>query len=166
MQIIIDFLKSDICVIAIAVIVLILVILFIANSIRLKNIQKKYKMFLDKLGTGKNIEEDLQKYIQKVELVENSNIELKKKCNKIEENIVECIQKVGIVRYTAFENIGSDLSFTLALLDKNDDGVVLNGIYSGDMSNIYAKPVKNGESTYTLSEQEKEAIQKAVSVIK
>ena len=166
MQIIIDFLKSDICVIAISVIVLILVILFIANSIRLKNIQKKYKMFLDKLGTGKNIEEDLQKYIQKVELVENSNIELKKKCNKIEENIVECIQKVGIVRYTAFENIWSDLSFTLALLDKNDDGVVLNGIYSGDMSNIYAKPVKNGESTYTLSEQEKEAIKKAVSVIK
>ena len=72
------------------------------------------------------------------------------------------ISKVGIVRYSAFRDTGSDLSFTLALLNKHNDGVVLNGIYSREMSNIYAKPIKNAESTYTLSNEEKQAIQKAL----
>ena len=53
---------------------------------------------------------------------------------------------------------------TLALLNKNNDGVVLNGIYSREMSNIYAKPIKNAESTYTLSNEEKEAIKRAVEI--
>ena len=74
-----------------------------------------------------------------------------------------CVQKIGIVRYSAFRDTGSDLSFALALLDEKNNGVVLNGIYSREMSNIYAKPVENGESTYTLSEEEKQAINKAIS---
>ena len=50
------------------------------------------------------------------------------------------------------------------MLDENNDGVVFNGIYSREMSNIYAKPVKNGVSEYTLSEEEKEAIRRAIEV--
>ena len=73
-----------------------------------------------------------------------------------------CMQKVGLVRYSAFKDTGSDLSFALAILDKYNDGIVLNGIYSREMSNIYAKPIKEGKSTYTLSEEEKEAIEKAI----
>ena len=67
-----------------------------------------------------------------------------------------------MIRYSAFKDTGSDLSFTLALLNKENTGVVLNGIYSRDMSNIYAKPVEKGVSTYTLSEEEKQAIEKAM----
>ena len=48
------------------------------------------------------------------------------------------------------------------MLDENNSGVVLNGIYSREMSNIYAKPVENGKSKYTISEEEMEAIEKAV----
>ena len=62
----------------------------------------------------------------------------------------------------AFKDTGSDLSFALALLNDNNDGVVLNGIYSREMSNIYAKPIKAGKSKYTISEQEQEAIDKAI----
>ena len=76
--------------------------------------------------------------------------------------MAKCIQKVGIVRYSAFKDTGSDLSFAVAMLDENNDGVVFNGIYSREMSNIYAKPVKNGVSEYTLSEEEKEAIRRAI----
>ena len=72
------------------------------------------------------------------------------------------IKKVGIVRYNAFKDTGSDLSFALALLNDNNDGVVLNGIYSREMSNIYAKPIKGGKSTYTISDKEQEAINKAI----
>ena len=75
---------------------------------------------------------------------------------------MKCIQKIGIVRYSAFKDTGSDLSFALALLDENNDGVVLNGIYSREMSNIYAKPIQNGKSTYTVSEEETQAISKAI----
>ena len=71
-------------------------------------------------------------------------------------------KKFGIYRYNAYKDTGSDLSFTLALLDENNDGVVLNGIYSREMSNIYAKPIKNGNSTYKMTDEEKEAIKRAI----
>jgi len=74
-----------------------------------------------------------------------------------------CIQKIGIYRYNAYQDTGSDLSFTLAILDESNNGVVLNGIYSREMSNIYAKAVEKGTSIHTLSEEEKEAIQKAIN---
>ena len=69
-----------------------------------------------------------------------------------------------MVRYSAFKDTGSDLSFAVAMLDENNDGVVFNGIYSREMSNIYAKPVKKGVSEYTLSEEEKEAIRRAIEM--
>ena len=71
-----------------------------------------------------------------------------------------------MVRYNAFRDTGSDLSFTLALLDENNNGVVLNGIYSREMSNIYAKPIENGKSTYTLSDEEQKAIERAINSTK
>ena len=75
--------------------------------------------------------------------------------------MAKCIQKVGIVRYNAYKDTGSDLSFTVALLDEKNDGIVFNGIYSREMSNIYAKPVIGGKSEYTLTEEEKNAILRA-----
>ena len=98
----------------------------------------------------------------RVERVERQNTELKGIIDAIDANMMNCIQKIGIVRYNAFKDTGSDLSFALALLDENNNGVVLNGIYSREMSNIYAKPVEKGNSKYTISEEEKEAIQKAM----
>ena len=70
---------------------------------------------------------------------------------------------VILMKYNAFKDVGSDLSFALAILNNQNDGIVLNGIYSRETSNIYAKPVIKGESTYTLSEEEKEAIKKAIN---
>ena len=88
----------------------------------------------------------------------SSNVKLR----KLNKELSKTIRKVGIVRYNAFKDTGSDLSFALALLNDNNDGVVLNGIYSREMSNIYAKPIKAGKSKYTISEQEQEAIDKAI----
>ena len=81
----------------------------------------------------------------------------------MEKNLVKSIKKVGIIRYNAFKDVGSDLSFALALLDDQNNGVVLNGIYAREMSNIYAKPIENGKSNYVLSEEESQAIQKAIN---
>ena len=119
---------------------------------------------MEKVGKGDNIEEILDKHIEKINKTVAKNDELEKFCVKIDTDIKNCIQKVGIYRYNAYKDTGSDLSFTLAMLDEKNNGVVLNGIYSRDMSNIYAKPIVNGQSKYTLSVEEKEAILKAINI--
>ena len=162
MESIIQVLRSDNFLIVNLVVLCLLAILFIVMLARLHGINKKYKTFINKLGNGKNIEEDLENYMYRVERVEKQNAEIANFIKNLDDNVSECIQKIGIVRYNAFKDTGSDLSFALALLDENNNGVVLNGIYSREMSNIYAKPVENGKSKYTISEEEKEAIQKAI----
>ena len=157
-----DFLRTDTFLIVISVILCILVIAFIVLLVKLFSINKKYKTFINKLGNGNNIEEDLENYMYRVERVEKQHAEIRGLINTIDTNMANCIQKIGIVRYNAFKDTGSDLSFALAMLDEKNNGVVLNGIYSREMSNIYAKPVENGKSTYTISEEEQQAIQKAM----
>lgn len=162
MQEIIDFLRTDNFLLMLSIMVGILTIGFISilySNIKLKN---KYNKFMKKIGNGKNIEEDLENYMYRVERVERQNAEIISYCKNLDDEVAKCIQKVGIVRYSAFKDTGSDLSFAVAMLDENNDGVVFNGIYSREMSNIYAKPVKNGVSEYTLSEEEKEAIRRAI----
>ncbi len=163
MESILNFFKTDLFLIMILLGIIILLVLYILNSIKLSKLRKSYKQFMKKLGKGEQIDEILKKYIDTVEKVQQSQEELKNCCNKLDENMNTCVQKIGLVRYSAFKDTGSDLSFTLAILDKYNDGIVLNGIYSREMSNIYAKPVKEGKSTYTLSEEEKEAIEKAIN---
>lgn len=139
----------------------ILVIVVLCKTIYL---DKKYKKFMKKLGQSENLEEDLENYIYKVERVEKQNAEILGQINGLDKDLEGCIQKVGIVRYSAFQDTGSDLSFSLALLDEKNNGIVMNGIYSREMSNIYAKPVEAGKSSYTLSEEEQQAIEKAMKV--
>ena len=164
MQEIIDFLRTDNFLLMLSIMVGILTIGFISilySNIKLKN---KYNKFMKKIGNGKNIEEDLENYMYRVERVERQNAEIISYCKNLDDEVAKCIQKVGIVRYSAFKDTGSDLSFAVAMLDENNDGIVFNGIYSREMSNIYAKPVKNGGSEYTFSEEEKEAIRRAIEM--
>lgn len=163
MDMLLDFLKNDAFLIVVLISIIILLVLYVSNSIKLSKLRKNYKDFMNKLGKGDNIEDILKNYIKEVEKVEEEQKELRINIEKLENNINICVQKVGLVRYSAFKDTGSDLSFTLALLNRYNDGVVLNGIYSREMSNIYSKPIKDGKSNYSLSEEEKEAIIKAIN---
>ena len=116
-------------------------------------------MFMKKIGRGNNIDEMLKKYLSDVKEIKQDNAEIKAYYTKLDEDISSCIQKVGLVRFNAFKDVGSDLSFAVALLDRNDNGVVLNGLYGSDSSNIYAKPIKNGMSSYQLSDEEQYALE-------
>ena len=162
MDIFFNFLRSDIFLTILFFAVIILFILYITSVINLKKLRVSYKKFMNKLGNGENFDEMLKEYIKKVNTVEAKNEEIISYCKVLDDNMKKCTQKIGIVRYNAFKDTGSDLSFTLALLNDKNDGVVLNGIYSREMSNIYAKPVENGKSSYTLSQEEEEAIRKAI----
>ena len=163
MQELINFLRTDNYLLFLSVIIIILLIGFIILLIGNMKLKEKYRKFMQKLGNGKNLEEDLSNFMYKVDRVERQNAEIMNFCKNLDEDLTKCIQKVGIVRYSAFKDTGSDLSFAVALLDEKNSGVVFNGIYSREMSNIYAKPVENGNSSYTLSEEEAEAIKRAVN---
>lgn len=163
MQELIDFLRTDNYLLFLSVIIIILLIGFIILLISNMKLKEKYRKFMQKLGNGKNLEEDLSNFMYKVDRVEKQNAEIMNFCKNLDDDLTKCIQKVGIVRYSAFKDTGSDLSFAVALLDEKNSGVVFNGIYSREMSNIYAKPVENGNSSYTLSEEESEAIRKAIN---
>ncbi len=164
MDYILNFLKTDVFLIVISCIVILLFLLYLINIIKYSKLRKNYSSFMKKIGNGNNIQETIENYMKKIEEVQKENNDLKNYCKQLDSTLSTSIQKVGLVRYSAFKDTGSDLSFTLALLNEKNTGIVLNGIYSREMSNIYAKPIENGISTYTLSEEEKQAIKKAIEI--
>lgn len=137
--------------------IFILLIMNISNRIKIKKLKSKYNRFMNGLS-GQNIEELLENCIEKVNSVGLRNREIENHINSIERNLFNCLQKVGVVRFNAFDNVGSDLSFSIALLDNNDNGLVLSGLYSRDSSSTYAKPIMSGKSKYALSAEELKAI--------
>ena len=74
------------------------------------------------------------------------------------------LQKVGMVRFNPFKEGGGDQSFSIAILDASDSGFVITSLYSNANNRVYAKPILNGVSVYLLSQEEKEAISKAINV--
>ena len=163
MEIFVNFTESKNFLIIVCALNLLLLILYICNLVKLNKINKNYKNFMKKLGNGNNIDEILREYIKKVEDVNERNDDIIKYCNKLDKEVSLCIKKIGIIRYSAFKDTGSDLSFSLALLNDNNDGVILNGIYSREMSNIYAKQVQAGKTNGKLSEEEKQALEIALN---
>ena len=162
MQEVIELIKSDYFMLGMFIIMILLFFITIFVAVKYSKLEKNYKKFIEKLGNGNTIQEDLETFMYRVDKVEKNNAEIAGFCENLNKELETCIQKIGIIRYNAFKDTGSDLSFALAMLDDKNNGVVLNGIYSREMSNIYAKPVENGKSSYTLSEEEKSAIDKAV----
>jgi len=71
------------------------------------------------------------------------------------------VQKVGMIRFNPFSEIGGDQSFSVALLDGKDDGVVITSFYTREGNRVYGKPIKKGESQYALSKEEVKAIETA-----
>lgn len=163
MEIINSFIKSEIFLIIVAVINILLLILYFCNLMKLRKINKNYKKFMKKIGNGNNIDEMLHEYIDKVKEVNEKNNQIIEHCKRLENDVSTCIKKVGMVRYSAFKDTGSDLSFALAMLNDNNDGILFNGIYSREMSNIYAKQIKEGKTNSKLSDEERQALEIALN---
>lgn len=128
-----------------------------------KNLNARYLDFMSKLGNGENVEKILSEYLKIVDEMMKKSKNQEEEIVRLENNLKKCVQKVGIVRYNAYGDTGSDLSFTLALMDSEDNGVVVNGLYSRESSSIFAKPLVKGETKYNLSAEEIQAIDIAKS---
>jgi hypothetical protein len=137
--------------------ILLLFIFHMGNRAKIRKMKDKYNRFMSGLS-DRNMEELLEQYIQRVNEVSNKNREMENHINHIERDLLKCVQKVGIIRFNAFDNVGSDLSFAIALLDNNDTGIVISGIYARDSSSTYAKPIIGSRSRYTLSAEEIQAL--------
>ncbi len=115
-----------------------------------KKTKKEPKDLKETLSRFKSLEKNFEKLSQEIE-------DLKKE-QKFS------IQKIGIVRYNPFSEVGGDQSFSIALLDGNNNGSVITSLYTREGNRVYGKPIKNSSSVYPLSEEEKKAIEKAKSV--
>ena len=87
----------------------------------------------------------------------------KKDIKKIIENLRECYQRVGIVKYDAFKEMGGKLSFSVALLNDNETGFIINSIHSSEGCYVYTKEIVNGECAISLGDEEKKALTLALS---
>jgi hypothetical protein len=139
------------------ILVLILLVMNISNAAKIKKLKRKYEKFMNG-NDNISLEELIEDCISKTNKILEKNRDIENHINKLERDIFYSIQKVGVVRFNAFDNVGSDLSFSVALLDKNDSGVILSGIYSRENSATYAKPIQNGKSKYALSAEEIQAL--------
>lgn len=90
------------------------------------------------------LKKELEKTLKEIEILKKEN--------------VSYIQKVGIVRFNPFKEVGGNQSFSVAILDGKDNGVVITSLYTREGNRIFGKPVKNGKSEYLLLDEEKQAI--------
>lgn len=139
-------------------VLVILLVLTLVNASKIKKMKTKYTKFMGDLS-DRNIEELMDTCLEELKDLRLKNREMENHINYIERNLLQCVQKMGIVRFNAFENVGSDLSYAVALLDSSDNGVVISSIYSRDNSTTYAKPVMSGKSKYSLSAEEIQALE-------
>lgn len=109
----------------------------------------------------KKKKENLNELKKEIEKIKENLFELSKKIDEIEKKQSLCIQKLGFVRYNPFENIGGNQSFSLALLDGDDNGIVISSFFTREGLLLFAKQVNKGTSSFNLSPEEKLAIEKA-----
>lgn len=149
-------------VIALLFIILLLFIIVISLIRSTKRLEKKYRRLMRGVN-NKNLEELIISKLDKVDEALLKADEAINQCKIIKEEIKGCVNKVAIMRYKAFADIGSDLSFSIAILDSYNDGVIITGIYSRQDSITYAKPVDKGISRYELSEEETYVLNEAIN---
>jgi hypothetical protein len=150
-------------IIALTVLIFIALIVFININVKLAQLNRRYKKLMQGVD-GANLENILFQHIDTVKDATARVDALEQETRHLDGLLKNCIQKLGVVRFNAFEDTGSDLSFAVALLDSNDNGVILSSIYSRSESRVYAKPVTAGQSTYFLTAEEKQALAQAKEI--
>lgn len=141
---------------------LISLVLVIICFIRSGSAIKKYKAMMAGME-GKNLEEMLNSHLKTVNKIFSKTLEIESEYKATKKMAERSLQRVGVVRFNAFDNTGSDLSFAIALLDYNGDGLIISGLFGRDETRTYAKPVNQGASSYHLSDEEQEAIKIAMN---
>ena len=127
---------------------------------RMTRLRRSYAALLTG-ADDQDLGELLGMYVEQMRLAGSKAEQLSKSSDRMEAKLSKSVQRLGLVRFNAFEGIGGEQSFAVALLDEEGDGVVLSSLQGRGESRLYAKPVTKWDSTYTLSVEEKQAIAQA-----
>lgn len=162
MEILFQFIKENLDLIVLYGTTFSILALFIIiiQGVKLSKLDKKYKSLARNME-GKNIEEIIHRYYEKIEQLDIRMNNMDIHTEKIEQKLLKAVQKVGVIRFNAFDDMGGELSFALALLDGEQNGVILTSIYNRTSNVVYGKPVKKGKATVTLSVEELQALDRA-----
>lgn len=149
--------------IGMAVIILILAILVMIQISNTSKLKKKYSKFMQGKD-AKSLEKDIIGLYEDNKFIKASADKNKKDIRALYKRLESAFQKVGIIKYDAFHQMGGKLSFSLALLDENNNGFILNSVHSTEGCYSYTKEIRNGQSSISLGEEEKQALDMAMGI--
>ena len=151
---------SGIIIIILLILVVFLLVRSISYNMRLSRLERRYKIFM-KGSDAQSLEKVFVRKFAQIdrlyEAKEDHDHDILKK------NMEKMFNKYGVEKYDAFDDVGGKLSFALALLDKENTGLILNAVHSRDNCFLYLKEIVKGESYVMLSQEEVEALRKAVN---
>lgn len=146
---------------ALALISFIVVILLIVQICKTSRLKKR----LDKFVVGKDgrsLEQEIVGLCEDNKFLKNSTERNKKDIRELFKQMETAYQKMGLVKYDAFNQMGGQLSFSLALLDENNNGFIINSVHSTEGCYSYTKEIKNGNCSISLGKEEAEALAMAI----
>jgi hypothetical protein len=160
---ILDYIENNtnIIIMILVIIALITLLLQVINSFRIRKWKNKYYNFV-KSNDDFNIEDVLNENIKNIEMLRELYYKQTLDINNIKQHVRISFQKHALLKYNAFQEMGGELSFVLVLLNQNNTGVLLNGVHSREGCYMYIKEVNEGKCDKTLSNEEKNTLQKAV----
>ena len=143
-----------------ALILLILLIITIVNLVQIKKLKKKYAKFMTG-SDAQTLEDTIARHLNEIDGLISSNAVNEKNIAQLKNQIQFAFQKVGLVKYDAFQEMGGKLSFSLCLLNEKEDGFIINAMHSSEGCYTYIKEVIAGNCVIILSDEEKEALDMA-----
>ena len=139
-----------------------LLIKSVSSSMRLSRLERKYKTFM-KGSDAQSLEKIFVRKFAQIDKLYEAKEDHEHDILFIKKNLEKMFSKYGVEKYDAFDDVGGKLSFALALLDKDNTGLILNADHSRDNCFLYLKEIVKGESYVMLSQEEVEALRKAVN---
>ncbi len=139
---------------AVGLLLIIFICMTVSNSIKLKRILNHCK--------NGNLEQSITYYYDKLEHTAENIRELAKNFDRYDRDNKNTLQRIGVVNFDAFDDISGKMSFSAAILNMHNDGIVLTSIYGHETSNVYIRKIKNGQTETHLLDEEKAALEKAV----
>lgn len=140
---------------------IILFVMLVSVNMKYNRLKVSYNSFM-KGKDGKNLEESILARFAELDEVTELSRENKRSINDIYRKIRSHYQKVGIVKYDAFHEMGGNLSFAITMLDEDDNGWILNAMHSREGCYTYIKEIVKGQSYIELAEEEVESLEKAI----
>ena len=153
---------SGIIIIILLILTVYLLIRNVNSNLRLSRLERRYKVFM-KGSDAQSLEKVFVRKFAQIDRLYEAKDQHDHELLFIKKNLDKMFSKYGVEKYDAFDDVGGKLSFALALLDKDNTGLILNAVHSRDNCFLYLKEIVKGESYVMLSQEEVEALRKAVN---